>query len=83
MICEYNAVLGDLYPVVVPYDPAFTHARPNADSLRRTASHFRVYLLSRGSYQLFTRSRKAAYCFGSRPAIGPCRLSTVYASARV
>jgi hypothetical protein len=32
-ICEYNAVLGDRYPIVVPYDPAFTHARPNYHNL--------------------------------------------------
>jgi hypothetical protein len=35
----------------------------SADSLRKIASHFRVYLLSRGSYHLFTRKRQSNLLF--------------------
>ncbi len=27
-VCEYNAVLGDLWPLSVPYDPKFTRTLP-------------------------------------------------------
>lgn len=38
VICEYNAVLGDLYPIVVPYEPAFVRTRPNFHNLYAGAS---------------------------------------------
>jgi hypothetical protein len=38
VICEYNAVLGDLHPIVVPYDPAFTRTMPNYHNLYYGAS---------------------------------------------
>jgi hypothetical protein len=37
-ICEYNAVLGDLYPIVIPYDPTFNRSMPNYHNLYCGAS---------------------------------------------
>ena len=55
-ICEYNAVLGDLYPIVVPYDPTFTHARPNYHNLYGGASIVALQSLAK---------RKGYTCLGS------------------
>jgi hypothetical protein len=39
IICEYNAVLGDLYPVTIPYDPRFDRrALPDTSRLYYGAS---------------------------------------------
>jgi hypothetical protein len=38
IICEYNAVLGDMHSIVIPYDPAFNRALPNYHNLYCGAS---------------------------------------------
>lgn len=55
-ICEYNAVLGDLYPIVVPYDPAFTHAAPNYHNLYGGASIAALQLLAKRKGYMFLGS---------------------------
>lgn len=33
VVCEYNAVLGDLQPLTIPYDPAFVRTRAHCSNL--------------------------------------------------
>ena len=33
LVCEYNAVFGDLYPITVPYDPAFRRGHAHHSNL--------------------------------------------------
>src|SRR5260370_15862533 len=58
-ICEYNAVLGALYPIVVPYDPAFTHARPDYHNLYGGASIVALQLLATRKGYTFLGSNSA------------------------
>ena len=37
-VCEYNAVLGDVWPVSIPYDPHFVRTRPEFSNLYFGAS---------------------------------------------
>lgn len=38
VVCEYNAVFGDIYPLSVPYDPAFQRTRAHHSNLYFGAS---------------------------------------------
>ena len=58
-ICEYNAVLGDLYPIVIPYDPAFSHARPDYHNLYGGASIVALQLLAKRKGYTFLGSNSA------------------------
>lgn len=58
-ICEYNAVLGDLYPIVIPYDPAFTHTVPNYHNLYGGASIVALQSLAKRKGYTFLGSNSA------------------------
>jgi hypothetical protein len=58
-VCEYNAVLGDLHPIVIPYDPAFTRMLPN---------YFNLYYGASISALLFLAKRKGYTFVGSNSA---------------
>jgi hypothetical protein len=59
VICEYAAVLGDLHPIVVPYDPAFTRTLPNYHNLYYGASIAALQSLARRKGYTFLGSNSA------------------------
>lgn len=58
-ICEYNAVLGDLHPIVIPYDPAFTRTLPNYYNLYYGASISALLSLAKRKRYTFLGSNSA------------------------
>jgi hypothetical protein len=58
-ICEYNAVLGDLHPIVIPYDPAFTRTLPNYYNLYYGASISALLSLAKRKGYTFLGSNSA------------------------
>jgi len=58
-ICEYNAVLGDLYPIAIPYDPAFTRTVPNYHHLYYGASIAALQMIAQRKRYTFLGSNSA------------------------
>jgi hypothetical protein len=58
-ICEYNAVLGDLHPIVIPYEPAFHRALPHYHNLYYGASISALRVLAKRKGYLFLGSNSA------------------------
>ena len=64
VVCEYNAVLGDLHPISIPYDPAFSRARAHASNLYFGASINALCLLAaRKGYVLVGTNRAGVDAF--------------------
>jgi hypothetical protein len=58
-VCEYNAVLGDQYPIVIPYDPAFTRTLSNYFNLYYGASISALLSLAKRKGYTFVGSNSA------------------------
>jgi hypothetical protein len=61
VICEYNAVLGDLHPIVVPYDPTFVRTIPNYHNLYYGASIVALQSLAKHKGYTFLGSNSAGH----------------------
>ena len=58
-ICEYNSVLGDLQPIVIPYEPAFDRTLPNYYNLYYGASIAALRSLAKRKGYTFVGSNSA------------------------
>jgi hypothetical protein len=58
-ICEYNAVLGDLHPIAIPYDRGFTRGRANYHNLYYGASIAALQSLAKHKGYTFLGSTSA------------------------
>jgi hypothetical protein len=81
VVCEYNAVFGDLYPISIPYAPDFSWTRAHASTLYFGASVSALCLLAaRKGYELVGTNRAGVNAFFVRrdlvSAIDSCIVST-------
>lgn len=64
VVCEYNAVFGDLYPISIPYAPDFFRTRAHASNLYFGASINALCLLAaRKGYELVGTNRAGVNAF--------------------
>jgi hypothetical protein len=80
VVCEYNAVFGDLYPISIPYAPDFVRTRAHASNLYFGASINALCLLAaRRGYELVGTNRAGVNAFFVRrdavSAIDSCIVS--------
>lgn len=77
VVCEYNAVLGDLHPISIPYDADFSRTRAHTSNLYFGASINALRLLAaRKGYELVGTNRAGLNAVFVRkelvPAINSC-----------
>jgi hypothetical protein len=80
VVCEYNAVFGDIYPISIPYAPDFFRTRAHASNLYFGASINALCLLAaRKGYELVGTNRAGVNAFFVRrdmvSAIDSCIVS--------
>ncbi len=64
VVCEYNAVFGDLHPITIPYDPDFSRTRSHASNLYFGASiRALCQLAARKGYDLVGTNRAGVDAF--------------------
>jgi hypothetical protein len=72
VVCEYNAVFGDLHPISVPYDPAFVRSSAHSSYLYwGTSIGALVHVASKKGYSLVGSNREGNNAFFVRNDLAP------------
>jgi hypothetical protein len=72
VICEYNAVFGDIFPVTTPYDPTFSRTKAHHSNLYFGCSiQALVHLGERKGYKLIGGNRAGCNAFFIRSDLYP------------